>query len=175
MKGVASKAVNSPRRGVVLGLLAALMCLAAPIAAPASERASAAEARAALLDATNAARADRGLGGLRLNKALANAAQAHAEDMVARGYTAHVSPDGGTLSDRIERAGYRYARVGENLAFGTVSADATIEGWSDSPGHAANLYAATFTEVGMGYVRGPLEVDGTRYTHVWVSVYGRPR
>lgn len=170
---VTSRVTKSGLLPPVLLLLAALLSLVAPAAA--SEQAAVAEARSALLAATNSARADRGLGALRLNDALAAAAQAHAEDMAARGYAAHVSPDGEDLADRVARSGYRYGSVGENLAFGTVSADATVAGWTGSDGHAANLYAESFTEVGMGYVRGPLEVDGARYTHVWVSVYGRPR
>jgi uncharacterized protein YkwD len=128
-----------------------------------------------LVTETNRARRSRGLGALTENPVLSAAALAHARDMAARGYFAHESPDGGSVVTRVERQGYNYRQVGENLAVGQTSAEEVIQGWTDSPGHAANLYGKDYTEVGVGYVPGPLSLNGEPTSQVWVSVYGRPR
>ena len=130
-------------------------------------------AAADLLAATNSARARRGLSQLSENPALSGAALAHARDMVARGYFAHVGPSGGTVASRVARQNYPYRQVGENLAVGQGTARAVIQGWTNSPGHAANLYGKDFTEIGVGYVPGPLNLNGEPVSQVWVSVYGQ--
>lgn len=131
-------------------------------------------AAADLVAATNAARARRGLSQLSESPALSAAALAHARDMVARGYFAHVGPDGGTVASRVKRQNYPYRQVGENLAVGQGAAAEVVRGWTDSPGHAANLFGEEFTEIGVGYVPGPLNLDGEPASQVWVSVYGQP-
>lgn len=132
-------------------------------------------AAADLLAATNTARVRRGLTKLSENPALSAAALAHAQNMAARGYFAHLSPDGGTVASRVERQNYPYRRVGENLAIGQRAAAQVVQGWTDSPGHAANLYGRNFTEIGVGYVPGPVNLDGSPTSQIWVSVYGRPQ
>lgn len=70
----------------------------------------------------------------------------------------HVLSDGVELTDRIQRAGYRYRACGENLFWlldpskGTRAlAWAMHDGWVHSPGHQANL-VGNWTEVGIGVV-----------------------
>ena len=117
-------------------------------------------AAADLVAASNAARERRGLARLSENPALSAAALAHAQYMVARGYFAHISPDGGSVASRVKRQNYPYRRVGENLAIGQGAAAEVVQGWTDSPGHAANLYGKDFSEIGVGYLPGPLNLDG---------------
>ena len=131
-------------------------------------------AAADLVAASNAARERRGLARLSENPALSAAALAHAQDMVARGYFAHISPDGGSVASRVKRQNYPYRRVGENLAIGQGAAAEVVQGWTDSPGHAANLYGKDFSEIGVGYLPGPLNLEGEPASQVWVSVYGQP-
>src|SRR5262249_61918010 len=61
--------------------------------------------RAAVLTAANAARREAGVGPLAADPRLDAAAQAHAEDMLARSYYAHRSPERPSPRARIQAAG----------------------------------------------------------------------
>jgi uncharacterized protein YkwD len=105
----------------------------------------------------NEARAARDLPALEAREALAEAAQAHAEDMARRGYFAHEAPDGDTVRDRFLAAGGgRWKVVRENIAKCTnCEADrgrvaAFQEGWMESPGHRANILAEGLAGFGFG-------------------------
>ena len=126
----------------------------------------------ALVAAMNRERIARGLGELRLNSRLSRAAQDRVEDMLAKRYFAHVSPDGVDPFTWVLRRGYRYRLVGENLALGYRGSQSVVTGWMNSPGHRANILKSRFEEVGIAFVdaspergyRGPLVVAlyGTR-------------
>lgn len=128
---------------------------------------------AGLLDETNAQRANNGAPTLQLNSQLNQAAQAKAEDMVARNYWSHTSPDGKEPWWFIANAGYKYTTAGENLAYGFVSSNATITGWMNSSGHRANLLNANFQEVGFGIASSPDYLSNGEQTVV-VALYGKP-
>lgn len=107
----------------------------------------------AMLKLVNAERTKRGLRPLALSTALTAAARAHARDMFERGYFSHVTPEGLTPPDRLDRAGIPYGVMGENLA---LAPDVTIahDGLMNSPGHRANILGAAFTRVGIGVIDG---------------------
>jgi uncharacterized protein YkwD len=44
-------------------------------------------------------------------------------------------------------------RVGENIAYGNVTADQMMTMWMNSPGHRANILNPAFTRIGVGAVR----------------------
>ena len=67
-----------------------------------------------LLSYTNQNRSANGLAGLTLQSQLNSAAQAKANDMVAKDYWSHTSPDGRQPWDFITAAGYSYSTAGEN-------------------------------------------------------------
>jgi uncharacterized protein YkwD/stress response protein SCP2 len=119
--------------------------------------------------ATNSERAQHGLGALTVEPRLAAAAQAHGEDMVARRFFAHDSPDGGTVADRVLAAGYRYSVVAENIAAGQRSAAEVVDGWMNSPGHRRNILSRDVLQIGIGFVAGG------EYGTTWVQVFGTPR
>ena len=129
--------------------------------------------REEMLTRVNAIRKKAGLKALRLNSVLHKAAQGHAEDMLVRGYFAHESPSGTTVRERSRKAGYDWAAIGENIAFGQTSVDEVIETWMDSPGHRKNILSRNFTELGVGLAlgKGP---DG-KYQVLWVQNLGSPR
>ena len=87
---------------------------------------------------------------LKLEPQLSAAAQAHADDMNAEAYFAHTAPDGSTVGTRVTRTGYRWSRVGENIAQGYKNVDAVMSGWLKSDGHCANLMNPGFAELGVG-------------------------
>jgi uncharacterized protein YkwD len=100
------------------------------------------------LELVNQAREAEGLAPLALEDALVGAAEAHAEDMLARDYYDHVSPEGETVRDRYLAAGGDDSRmVSENIAFcegcptppDPERIEAFHDGWMESPEHRENI------------------------------------
>ena len=111
------------------------------------------------LGLVNAAREEQGLPTLEAGESLNEAAQTHAEDMLARDYYAHESPEGETVRDRCLAAGGREAEVAaENIAMceGCPSPPEPArvrefhEGWMQSPGHRENILAQGLERFGFG-------------------------
>lgn len=100
------------------------------------------------------------------NERLQQAATAHAQDMAARGYFAHDSPEGGTLAGRLQAAGYDDRSAGENIALGQPSTSRVMADWLGSPGHCQNIMEARFRETALVCVR-----NGENRP-VWVMVLG---
>lgn len=121
---------------------------------------------AQVLALTNRERVQRGLVPVVAEPRLRLAAQRHNDDMVARGYFAHESPDGRTVADRVRDAGYPYALVAENIAAGQRTPAEVVQGWMDSPGHRRNLLSADVRELGVGVTAG-----GSHGT-TWTQVFG---
>jgi uncharacterized protein YkwD len=124
-------------------------------------RASASALANATICLVNQERTRRGLRALRVNNRLSQAAVAHANDMVARGYFSHETAGGGSFVDRIVRTGYvpgnAFPSLGEDLAWGSGplgSARAIVRGWMNSPGHRANILNRRFREAGIGIAFG---------------------
>lgn len=61
------------------------------------------------------------------------------DDMAAKNYWAHTSPDGTEPWTFFQQADYSYRNAGENLAYGQLSADMVVSQWMASPGHRANI------------------------------------
>ena len=111
------------------------------------------------LELVNRARAAEGLAPLALGSGANAAAQAHAEDMLTRGYYSHTSPSGATVRDRYQKAGGGASRLAaENMARCTgcapppisASVDALQEGWMQSPSHRTNILRQGLREFGFG-------------------------
>ncbi|MBX4201393.1 hypothetical protein KW803_00655 [Candidatus Saccharibacteria bacterium] len=128
-----------------------------------------------LLAGTNVERAANGVGGLSLSSKLDSAAQAKADDMVARNYWSHNTPEGNLPWVFVNAQGYSYQKLGENLATGFSDEQATINGWMASPAHRANMLDGNFTEVGFGYANNPnYTAAGGGPMTVVVAFYGKP-
>ena len=109
-----------------------------------------------------------GLSRLEPAELLGVAARAHSTDMAARGYLDHTSPEGATAADRVALAGYAFAAVGENIAWGQKDARQVMTAWMHSRGHKANILSPHYTEVGVG-------VAATRHgALVWTQNFGIP-
>lgn len=112
----------------------------------------------AIIEATNKERIKAGLMPLRSNTALTRSAMVKTDDMIARQYFEHDSPDGKAVSDLVLDAKYDYVIVGENLARGNF-ADATdlVSEWMNSPGHRANILSPKYQEIGAYVAQGTFE------------------
>ncbi|MDB5184597.1 MAG: hypothetical protein JWN38_405 [Candidatus Saccharibacteria bacterium] len=126
-----------------------------------------------LLASTNSQRLADHESGLTLNAQLTSAAQTKANDMVARNYWSHNTPDGKAPWTFIIASGYNYEKAGENLAYGFDGASQTITGWMNSPEHRANILNAGYKNVGFGVAESP-SFQGKPNTTVVVAMYASP-
>ncbi len=127
-----------------------------------------------LLSATNSQRTSNGKSTLGLNSLLEKAAQNKANDMVARNYWSHNTPDGQEPWIFIQNVGYKYSKAGENLAYGFTTSDDTITGWMNSPTHKANLLDPNFNEVGFG-IANSNDYNQSGPETLVVAMYGQPQ
>jgi uncharacterized protein YkwD len=122
-----------------------------------------------LVTLTNNQRAAAGLAPLSWNGSLSQSAMLKTQDMCAKDYWAHDSPDGLTPWTFMDRAGYPYTIAGENLAKNFATDDGIMTGWMNSPGHRANILKTDFTDIGIATANCALQ--GVQTTLV-VAHYG---
>lgn len=103
------------------------------------------------------------------NEQLAVMGRAQAQWLVEIDELQHRGPQGQTLTERALQAGYRFAKVGENLAQGQRTLEGALRGWTVSETHCATLYTAAYTEAAI--ICLPAR-DGRP---LWVMEMGRPK
>lgn len=103
-----------------------------------------------VVDMVNAERAKHGCSAVTVNAKLQAAAQGHSDDMAARDYYAHTTPEGKGPGDRITAAGYRWSTYGENIFKSPKDARTAMDGWMKSQGHRDNILNCSFKEIGVG-------------------------
>ena len=120
------------------------------------------QTRAVVLCLLNAERAKAGLPALRRDARLELASQRHAEDMVARRFFEHATPEGIEPQARMLAAGYpsNNALSGENIAWATgpsASPEAIVRLWMHSPPHREDILRPGFVDIGVGVAAGAPE------------------
>jgi uncharacterized protein YkwD len=112
-----------------------------------------------MTEVINAERRAQGLPPLSVDEPLTAVARAHAQDMVVRGYFAHVTPEGITLPDRLKDQGLGFNWVGENIQRNTQPIDKTVQYAADwfmnSEPHRNNILNDRFKRIGVGVAEGP--------------------
>lgn len=106
---------------------------------------------------TNVFRSSIGVQPLKENIALTVAAAQKLQDMVQNQYFSHVSPAGVTPWHWFEVNRYAYVYAGENLAIGFFDARSTVDAWSRSASHRANLANANYQEIGVAVQRATIK------------------
>jgi uncharacterized protein YkwD len=128
----------------------------------------------------NEEREAEGLDPLRVEEALVVAAEVHADDMLARDYYDHVSPEGETVRDRYLMAGGDAWRlVSENIAFcegcptplDPERIEAFHNGWMESPEHRENILDPGLAMFGFAMAAG----EDVVYAVQTFAGPGRPR
>lgn len=122
----------------------------------------------ALVNAARQASLPRWLGtiALRWHPGLAAVARGHSADMLQRLYVDHLSPEGVTAAQRIERYGIRYLACGENIGVVYGAASHSQQGIYDIhhafmnqprslTNHRGNLLNPIWTHVGIGVAYHP--------------------
>ncbi|MBD0740952.1 CAP domain-containing protein [Streptomyces sp. CBMA152] len=98
----------------------------------------------------NTERAKAGCSPFKADSRLNSSAQEHADDMAARNYYEHDTPEGKNAGDRMTAAGYDWHKWGENIHRGPKSPEAAMHDWMNSPGHRANILDCGFKDIGVG-------------------------
>lgn len=106
-----------------------------------------------MLHLVNAERRAAGLRALDADTVLTPVARAHSQDMFARGFFSHYTPEGRDLEYRLRGAQVRYLTAGENLALASTVYNAH-KGLMLSPGHRANILRPQFGRLGIGILDG---------------------
>lgn len=106
-------------------------------------------------------RGNQGLEGLTLDPGLMAAAQAQADAMARADKLSHEVQ--GSLTARLDRAGYRKSAAVENVSAGYDTMAEVFSGWRQSPPHNANMLAPRMRRMGIAAAYNP----HTRYKVFW--------
>ncbi len=110
-----------------------------------------ADAERSLFNSVNQERKAHGLGTLRWDDALADAARKHAQRMAEQGAMSHQFPGEPNLASRARTAGVHYTWLSENVDEGPNAA--TIhQSFMKSPLHRSNILDTDMDSVGIGIV-----------------------
>ncbi len=112
-----------------------------------------------------------GLQQLHYDGRLRNAAFYHAKDMAERNYFSHWTPEGWSVTTRLEGWSWpSWMSHGEVIACGSGSAWDAFQQWMNSPGHRAQLHNGYYNAIGVAhYHTWWAGCNG----HHWVVVVGR--
>lgn len=103
---------------------------------------------------------------LRWHEGLAAVARGHSADMLRRQYVSHITPDGLTSAQRIERQGISYVACGENIGIVYGESSHTQQGVYDIhnafmnqprslTNHRGNILNPVWTHIGIGIAYNP--------------------
>jgi uncharacterized YkwD family protein/spore coat assembly protein SafA len=113
----------------------------------------------------NAERAKAGLAPLKENWELSRVARYKSQDMIDNNYFSHTSPTYGSPFQMMKDFGISYQAAGENIAAGQRTPAEVVDAWMNSEGHRKNILSPTYTEIGIGYVKGG------SYGHYWTQMF----
>ncbi|XXM71070.1 SafA/ExsA family spore coat assembly protein [Lysinibacillus sphaericus] len=113
----------------------------------------------------NAERVKAGLQPLKENWELSRVARYKSQDMIDKNYFSHTSPTYGSPFQMMKDFGISYQAAGENIAAGQRTPAEVVEAWMNSEGHRKNILSSTYTEIGVGYVKGG------SYGHYWTQMF----
>jgi uncharacterized protein YkwD len=118
-----------------------------------------------LIDATNAARVKQKLPPLKMNPLLTKTARQHSANMAKLKMMAH-ELDGKTPDQRVDDAGYDYAKCNENIGWWPEkNAKQVIDDFLTSKVHRDNILGS-FEDIGVGYAPGPRPRTGEKGFYV---------
>lgn len=150
------------QRSVIASGLAAV-ALGAGVAVPAQAFAADTGQQQRVVELVNEARAGAGCDPLTSDERLTTAANGHSDDMSARDYFSHTTPEGVTFDQRIKNAGHPSPGA-ENIAAGQGDAEQVMDAWMKSPGHKRNILDCSLKSIGVG-----VQTDGW----YWTQDFGR--
>lgn len=128
-----------------------------------------------IAELTNRQRVQAGIAPLRLNLKLSAAAYTHSRNMALNDFFGHTGSDGSRVGQRVAAQGYKYSRVGENIAAGYATPEQVMEGWMNSPGHRANILSPDVREIGVGFYFLANDSGQAPYQYYWTQNFAATR
>lgn len=122
----------------------------------------------------NQVRKEHGLAPMKLERLLAKAAAGHARDMAENDFLGHRGSDGLRLMLRVQRTGYKFKHVAENVAGGLSSPEKTVDNWMADRDHRVNLLDPNMCRVGAGHAFVEGDDGKVRHRHYWTLIMARP-
>lgn len=118
-----------------------------------------------LLCKTNQIRKENGLPPVILDERLNSAASSQSEYQNSINKMTHTGKDGDSVANRVSKVNVKWRNVAENVAFNYDTEESVMKGWSDSPGHRANILNRDVNAVGFGK-------RGVYWTQVFANIEG---
>ena len=125
------------------------------------------QAQADLVKAHNDIRSSEGEAALVISDKLTAAAVAHSEDMAKGEFMSHRGSDWSSTATRINRTGYKWRAIAENVAGDYRTVKAVMDAWMKSLGHRRNILGS-YHDIGVAVRIGK---NGQAY---WTTVFGTP-
>lgn len=147
-----------------LPIVAALVAVACTVPATAAHAATSADETGTVVALVNQEREQAGCDPVTVDDHLTEAAQDHSQDQADMGKMTHTGSDGSKVGDRATRAGYRWSKIGENVASGTTSPERVMSLWMNSEAHRENILNCAYEDIGVARVGG-----------YWTQDFGTPR
>jgi uncharacterized protein YkwD len=135
-----------------LPIVAALVAVACTVPTTVAYAATSADDTVVAL--VNQEREEAGCDPVTVDSRLTDAAQDHSQDQSDMGEMTHTGSDGSTVGQRATRAGYKWSKVGENVASGTTSPQRVMELWMNSDAHRHNILNCAYKNIGVASVGG---------------------
>ena len=110
----------------------------------------------------NKVRAENGKNALIYDEQISKAAEARAKEL--QWYFDHIRPNGTPWYTVMDEYNIFYETCGENIAYGSTSAEDVMQLWMDSPPHYANIMD-DYTHIGVGHYK---DSNGRDY---WVQLF----
>lgn len=88
---------------------------------------------------------------LKWNPLLEKAALAHARDMEQNDFFKHKGSNGSKVSQRIEKTGYDWRAVAENIFWGSTDAHQAFLSWKKSKSHCKTMMNGDYKEMGAAF------------------------
>ena len=112
-----------------------------------------------MINGVNAERAAQGFPPYQADEQLSVTALAHAQDMIARGYFSHYTPEGLSVRERLQQRGANLNWVGENIYLSVLPAESSVQaanGWfMGDAAHRNNILHSRYSRIGVGVAQGP--------------------
>ena len=109
-----------------------------------------------LLALINQERQEQSLAAYASQSQLQAAARIHSADMACNGFVSHTGSDGSGVRDRVERQGYDWSWIGENIYCTSDTSSGApqrvFDWWMNSGPHRANIMSPNYTQIGLGYI-----------------------
>lgn len=112
----------------------------------------------------NEIRVKNGLKELKHDWELSRVARYKSQDMKDNKYFSHTSPVYGSPFTMMKNFGISYRTAAENIAKGQSTPQAVVNAWMNSSGHRKNILNASFTKIGVGYVK-----SGNYWTQMFIG------